>query len=56
MEELIILKYQVEQLENTLRLVANTLCSRSKETCLDREVMKSIEYIDETLKKSKTKK
>ena len=53
MEELIILKFQVEHLENTLRLVANTLGSRTKETCLDREVMKSIDFVKEVLSKSK---
>ena len=53
MEELIILKYQAKEIENTLRLVANTLGSRAKETCLDRQIMRSTEFIKEILAKSK---
>lgn len=53
MEELIILKFQAEQIEDTLRIVANILGSRTKETCADRQVCKSIEMIKEVLSKSK---
>lgn len=45
MEELIIYKFQAEQLENTLRLVANLLKSQSKETCLDRDIMQSWQMV-----------
>ncbi len=55
MEELVIHKYQAEQLEDALRIVANTLNSRSRETCLDRQVMKAIEMIKEVLATSKDK-
>ena len=57
MEELIIFKYQAKKIEDTLRIVANILGSRNKETetCADRQVLKSIEHIKEVLSKSKTK-
>ena len=32
-------KFQLEIIENTLRLVSNTLNSPSRETCLDRDIM-----------------
>lgn len=51
MEELIIYKYQAEQIEDTLRIVANILGSRKIEgqTCADRQVIKSIEMIKKVL-------
>lgn len=52
MEELKIYKYQAEQIENTLRLIANIMGSRNKETCLDRDIMRSDEFIKEVLLKS----
>jgi len=55
MEEILIYKYQLEAIKDTLRMTANVLKSHSKETCLDRCIMKSIEMVDDTLKKSKTK-
>ena len=52
MEELVIFKYQAKEIENTLRLVANVLGSRKEETCLDRQIMRSTEFIKEVLSKS----
>ena len=45
MEELKIYKHQAKQIEDTLRMVANTLKSHSKETCLDRNVIQSWDMI-----------
>ncbi len=50
MEELTILKYQAEVIANALRLVSNSMESSKKETCLDREICKSIEFINNILK------
>lgn len=55
MEELTINKFQAEQIEDTLRLVANILKSRSKETCLDRDIMQSWEMIKNVLNEDHTK-
>lgn len=33
--------YQLKEIANTLRMVANTLKSPERETCLDRNVMRS---------------
>ena len=54
MSELIIHKYQAEQIEDTLRIVANILDSRNKEkeTCADRCILKSIEHIKNVLNKT----
>ena len=54
MSELIIHKYQAEQIEDTLRIVANILDSRNKETetCADRCILKSIEHIKNVLAKT----
>jgi hypothetical protein len=49
MDELKIYKFQLEQLKDTLRLVANVLDSRKKETCLDRDIMVSIAMVDNAL-------
>lgn len=51
MEELAIFEFQAETIENTLRLVANNLNSHTKETCLDRDIMQSLEMIRNVLKK-----
>lgn len=45
MKELIIYEYQAKQIEDTLRIVANILGSRTKETSADRDVMQSIGMI-----------
>lgn len=50
MKELKIYEYQLKHLQDTLRVVANTLNSRSKTTCLDRDVMQSIGMVDNALK------
>jgi hypothetical protein len=49
-------EYQAKQIENTLRIVANILGSRTKETCADREICKSIETIKEVLNETAIKK
>jgi hypothetical protein len=49
MEELKIYKYQAKHIEDTLRLVARTLESQSKETCLDRDVMQAWGMIEAIL-------
>jgi hypothetical protein len=49
MKELIIYEFQAKQIKDTLRLVANLLNSRDKETSLDRDVMQSIGMIDNVL-------
>lgn len=53
MEELMIHKFEAEQIEDTLRIVANILGSRKIETqtCADRQVMKSIKMIKRVLAK-----
>lgn len=38
MKELKIYEFQAKQIEDTLRIVARTLNSKTKETCLDRDV------------------
>jgi hypothetical protein len=56
-EELIIHKFEAEQIEDTLRIVANILGSRKIEgqTCADRQVMNSIRMIKRVLAKEKIK-
>lgn len=44
-------KFEAEHIEDTLRIIANILKSRKKETCADRQVMKSIELIKRVLTK-----
>lgn len=51
MEELKIYEFQAKQIEDTFRLVARALNSKSKETCLDRDVMQSWEMIKNVLNK-----
>lgn len=55
MKELNIYEYQVKHIEDTLRLVANTLGSRTEKTCLDRQVMKAIKMINEVITIDKAK-
>jgi hypothetical protein len=50
MKELIIYEFQAKQIEDTFRLVARTLNSKSKETSVDRDVMQSWKYIKNVLK------
>jgi len=50
MKKLIIYRFQAEHIKDTFRLVANVLESREKKTCLDRQIMKSIDFIKEVLK------
>jgi len=51
MEKIELYEFQAKRIEDTLRLVANLLHSRSKETCLDRDVMQSWEFIKNALNK-----
>jgi hypothetical protein len=46
MEELTIYKFQLEQLKDTLRMVANVLGSRAKISSLDRDIMASTEMVN----------
>ncbi len=41
MKELKIYEFQAKQIEDTFRLVARTLESKEKLTCLDRDIMQS---------------
>lgn len=46
MEEMIqIPKWQLEKIENTLRMASNALHSQHKETCLDRNICKSWDWV-----------
>lgn len=49
MKELKIYEFQAKQIENTFRLVARLLESKSKKTCLDRDVMQSWSMIKNIL-------
>lgn len=49
MKELKIYEFQAKQIENTLRLIARTLGSKSKTTSVDRDVMQSWEMIKNVL-------
>ena len=49
MEEIVIYKFQLEQIQNTLRLTANINKCREKETSFDRDVMQSVSYVDNVL-------
>lgn len=50
MEKLEIYRFQAIDIENTLRMVANILDSHKKETCLDRNVIQSLERMRNVLK------
>lgn len=50
MEKLEIYRFQAEDIEDTLRMVANVLESNKKETCLDRNVIQSLERMRNVLK------
>jgi len=49
MKELKIYEFQAKKIEDTFRLVARILESKSKTTCLDRDVMQSWEMIKNVL-------
>lgn len=49
MMPLSIYKFQAEQIEDTFRIVARTLDSKDKKTCLDRDVMVSWQMIKNVL-------
>ena len=50
MEKLEIYKFQAKDVADTLNAVANLLKSRSRTTCLDREIMVSIQMMYNVLK------
>jgi len=52
MEELTIYEFQAKRIEDTLRMVANTLKSHDKKTSLDRDVMQSWQMIKNVLNKN----
>ncbi len=52
MKELMIYTFQAKHIENALRIVANILGNRKKQTCADRQICKSIEMIKEVLGES----
>lgn len=43
-------KWQVKQIENSLRLAANAFNSYNRVTCLDREIMLSLNMVCDALK------
>jgi predicted transcriptional regulator len=49
MKELKIYEFQAKQIEDTFRLVARILKSKSKETSVDRDVMQSWQMIKNVL-------
>ena len=51
MEKLNIYEFQAKQIEDTFRMVANLLKSKTKETCLDRDIMVSWQMIKNVLSK-----
>jgi hypothetical protein len=51
MEELVIYEYQAKQIKETLRIVSNIFNSNLKETCIDRDIVRSIEYLNKILNK-----
>jgi len=55
MEELKIYKFQAESIKEALRIVANVLNSRDRETSLDRSVMVATELIENVIKKTPDK-
>lgn len=51
MKRLEIYKFQLETIENTLRLVSNMLHSQNKETSLDRDITQSLAFARNALSK-----
>lgn len=49
MKELKIYEFQAKKIEDTLRLVARALGSKSKETSVDRDVMQSWQMIQNVI-------
>ena len=49
MKELKIYEFQAKQIEDTLRIVARSLESKNKTTCMDRDIMQSWEMIRNVL-------
>ena len=55
MKELIIYEFQAKEIENALRCAANALESHDKTTCLDRDIMQSLEMIKNVLSEDPAK-
>lgn len=55
MEELKIYRFQADHIEDALRKVNNVLKCHTKESCLDRDVMQSIEMIKAVLERNPNK-
>lgn len=53
MEEITIYKFQLEAIQNALRLSANINNCRKKETCFDRIVTQAEKYADNALEDKK---
>lgn len=51
MEELTIPAWQAKEIEDTLRIVANVLNSHREVTCVDRKIVKSLEFIRNVINK-----
>ena len=49
MDALKIYRFQVDHIDDTLRIVANIFDSRKKATCIDRQIVKSIDWVKEIL-------
>lgn len=49
MEKLEIYKFQAEDIHNALRLAARTLKSAEKTTCMDRDIMQALAFIENAL-------
>ena len=49
MKELSIHEFEAKQIEDTFRMIANVMGSRTEKTCVDRQVMKSIKMIKRVL-------
>lgn len=50
MEEIKIYRFQLEAIKEALRVSANAMGCRNKETCLDRMVTQAEQYADNALK------
>lgn len=55
MEELMIYKFQAEEIKDALRMVSTAFKCQSKTTCLDRTVCRAQEMIEKVLATSKKK-
>jgi len=49
MEEITIYKFQLEEIQDALRMTANLLNSRNGETCMDRTIRNAEQYANNAL-------